>query len=395
MDAARKLFQVPGQFAMSRGGSLEHPVIAYETWGRLNARRDNAILIFTGMSPSAHAASSPEDPSPGWWEPMVGPSRPIDTRRHFVICMNSLGSCFGSTGPASIDPRTGERYGLSFPELSLEDVAQAGRLLIDHLGIERLHTIIGPSMGGMTTLAFAIRYPEKVRNLVLLSTAGRALPAAIALRSLQREIIRSDPAWQDGNYTRNPVTGMRLARKLGMITYRSAREWEQRFGRERLAETPPFDEPATGDAFGPDFEIESYLENHANKFIGRFDANCYLYLSRASDLFDIAEHGAGQGASVAAALARVRAERVLVVGVATDTLFPIAQQRELAAGLAAGGGEVKFVELPSIQGHDSFLVDFDRFRPVVASFLEEPSADDRLDFPLGNARTDLVAGLYL
>lgn len=390
MDAARKLFQVPGQFAMSRGGSLEHPVIAYETWGRLNARRDNAILIFTGMSPSAHAASSPQDPSPGWWEPMVGPSRPIDTRRHFVICMNSLGSCFGSTGPASIDPRTGERYGLSFPELSLEDVAQAGRLLIDHLGIGRLHTIIGPSMGGMTTLGFAIRYPEKVRNLVLLSTAGRALPAAIALRSLQREIIRSDPAWHDGNYTSNPVTGMRLARKLGMITYRSAREWEQRFGRDRIAGARP-----GGNAVGPDFEVESYLESHANKFIDRFDANCYLYLSRASDLFDIAEHGAGQEASVAAALARVRAERVLVVGVATDTLFPIAQQRELAAGLAAGGSDVKLVELPSIQGHDSFLVDFDRFRPVVASFLAERSADHGLDFSLRDPCRDLVAGLYL
>ncbi len=183
---------------------------------------------------------------------------------------------------------------------------------------------------------------------------------------------------------------MRLARKLGMITYRSAREWEQRFGRERLAETPPFNEPATGDAFGPDFEIESYLENHANKFIGQFDANCYLYLSRASDLFDVADHGAVQGASVAAALARVRAERVLVVGVATDTLFPIAQQRELAAGLGASGADVELVELPSIQGHDSFLVDFERFRPVVASFLEEPSADRYLAFPGGNARRQAV-----
>ncbi|MCE7901381.1 MAG: homoserine O-acetyltransferase [Gammaproteobacteria bacterium PRO9] len=390
MDVARKLFQVPGQFAMYRGGSLERPVIAYETWGRLNARRDNAILIFTGMSPSAHAASSPEDPSPGWWEPMVGPSRPIDTRRHFVICMNSLGSCFGSTGPASIDQATGKPYGLSFPALSLEDVAEAGRLLVDHLGIGRLHALIGPSMGGMTALAFAIRNPGRARNLVLLSTAARALPSAIALRSLQREIIRSDPAWHDGNYTSNPVTGMRLARKLGMITYRSAREWEQRFGRDRTASARP-----GGDTFGPDFEVESYLENHANKFIDRFDANCYLYLSRASDLFDVAEHGAGQEASVAAALARVRVERVLVVGVASDTLFPIAQQRELAAGLAAGGSDVKLVELPSIQGHDSFLVDFDRFRPVVASFLAERSADHGLDFPLGNARTDLVAGLYL
>lgn len=380
---------------MYRGGSLDRPAIAYETWGALNAARDNAILIFTGMSPSAHATSSAEDPSSGWWEAMVGPSRPIDTQRFFVICINSLGSCFGSTGPASIDPATGRPYALSFPVLSLEDVAQAGRLLVEHLGIARLHTVVGPSMGGMTTLAFAIRYPDMARNLVLLSTAARALPFSIALRSLQREMIRRDPAWLDGNYQSNPLTGMRLARKLGMVTYRSAPEWEQRFGRERIAGEHLAGEYAAGDAFGPDFEVESYLENHANKFIGQFDANCYLYLSRASDLFDVAEHGG----SVAAGLARIRAERVLVVGVATDTLFPIAQQRELAAGLKtrdfAAGRKVELVELPSIQGHDSFLVDMDRFRPVVASFLRERSANNRLDFPMGDACTDLVAGLHL
>ncbi len=380
---------------MYRGGSLDRPVIAYETWGALNAARDNSILIFTGMSPSAHATSSAEDPSSGWWEAMVGPSRPIDTQRFFVICINSLGSCFGSTGPASIDPATGRPYALSFPVLSLEDVAQAGRLLVEHLGIARLHTVVGPSMGGMTTLAFAIRYPGMARNLVLLSTAARALPFSIALRSLQREMIRRDPAWLDGNYQSNPLTGMRLARKLGMVTYRSAPEWEQRFGRERIAGEHLAGEYAAGDAFGPDFEVESYLENHANKFIGQFDANCYLYLSRASDLFDVAEHGG----SVAAGLARIRAERVLVVGVATDTLFPIAQQRELAAGLKArdfaAGRKVELVELPSIQGHDSFLVDMDRFRPVVASFLRERSANNRLDFPMGDACTDLVAGLHL
>jgi len=361
MTAARKFSQFPGRFEMRRGGYLDRPVIAYETWGELNEARDNAILIFTGMSPSAHATSSPVDPSSGWWEEMVGPSRPINTRRYFVICINSLGSCFGSTGPSSIDPATGKRYGLSFPVLSLEDVASAGKFVVDEFGIKRLHTVVGPSMGGMTTLAFAVQYPLMTHNLALLSTAARALPYSIAMRSLQRELIRRDPDWEGGNYAAGagPVNGMRLARKLGLVTYRSAREWEQRFGRERVDE-----ERQTGNAFALDFEIEAYLEAHAEKFIGQFDANSYLYLSRASDLFDVAEHGG----SVAAGLSRVRAERVLVVGVETDTLFPIAQQRELASGLDARGRDVHLVELPSIQGHDSFLVDMDRFRPVIASF---------------------------
>jgi len=361
VTAARKFFQAEGVFDMRRGGTLTRPVIAYETWGQLNAARDNAVLIFTGMSPSAHASSSPEDPSPGWWEEIVGPSRPIDTRRFFVICINSLGSCFGSTGPASTDPRTGKHYRLTFPVLTLEDVANAGRLVVDALNITRLHAVVGPSMGGMTTLAFAIQHPGLARNLVLISTGARSLPFSIALRSLQREMIRRDPAWDAGNYAEGagPITGMRLARKLGMITYRSAREWEQRFGRERVAE-----ERQTGNAFALDFEVEAYLEAHAQKFTGQFDANCYLYLSRASDLFDVAEHGG----SVTAGLARVRVERALVVGVETDFLFPIAQQRELAKGLDARDRQVHLVELPSLQGHDSFLVDMDRFRPVLEAF---------------------------
>jgi homoserine O-acetyltransferase len=358
---ARQFFQYPGAFPMYRGGTLESPVFAYETWGKPNAARDNAVLVFTGMSPSAHAASSPADPSPGWWEEVIGPGRPIDTRRYYVVCINSLGSCFGSTGPASIDPRTGRPYRLTFPVLTLEDVASAGRALVDHLGLRSLHALVGPSMGGMTSLAFAIQYPGVARNLLLLSTAARSLPFAIALRSLQREMIRRDPDWLHGDYPpgAGPITGMRLARKLGMLTYRSAREWEQRFGRERVD-----GERQAGDAFAVDFEVESYLEAHAQKFTGQFDANCYLYLSRASDLFDVADHGG----SVEAGLARIEAERVGIIGVDTDFLFPLHQQQELARLLAAGGRDVQLTELSSLQGHDAFLVDMDRFRPPIAAF---------------------------
>jgi homoserine O-acetyltransferase len=359
--SARKYVTVEGEFPMQRGGTLLTPTIAYETWGKLNNDRTNAVLIFTGLSPSAHAASSPEDPAPGWWEDMIGPGKPIDTRRYFVICVNSLGSCFGSTGPASVDPRTGDIYRLTFPVLSLEDVARGGYEVIRHLGVERLRATVGPSMGGMTALGFEILFPGLSDGLISMSSGSRSLPFSIALRSLQREIIRRDPAWAGGKYPRDsvPLTGMRLARKLGMITYRSAEEWRLRFGRERAAHTD-----TSGDPFGIVFEVEAYLEHHANKFTGQFDPNCYLYLSRASDLFDVSEHGA----SVAAGLSKIQVKRALIIGVTTDFLFPIHQQRELAEGLASPEREVEFVALNSLQGHDSFLVDMDSYRPLIAKF---------------------------
>ena len=348
---------------MHRGGRLVRPTIAYETWGDLNDRRDNAVLIFTGLSPSAHATSSPVDPSPGWWEEIIGPGRSIDTRRYFVICVNSLGSCFGSTGAASVNPETGQPYRLTFPVLSLEDVARGGWEVLQHLGIERLHSVLGPSMGGMSALAFEILFPGSSDGLVVISSGARSLAFATALRSLQREMIRRDPNWQDGSYDADtmPLVGMRLARKLGMITYRSGEEWRTRFGRERASEECEPDDP-----FCVDFEIEAYLEHHANKFTGQFDPNCYLYLSRASDLFDVADHGA----SVAAGLAQIEAKRVMIIGVQTDFLFPPHQQQELAERLTAPGRDLEYVELESIQGHDSFLVDMDRFRPTIARFYQ-------------------------
>jgi homoserine O-acetyltransferase/O-succinyltransferase len=357
---ARRLLHLPGHFAMKRG-RLKSAVVAYETWGNQNRDRDNTVLIFTGLSPSAHVASSPEDPSAGWWEDMVGPDKPIDTNRYFVVCVNSLGSCFGSTGPASVNPDTGERYRLSFPVLCVEDIARGGMEVVRSLGIASLFATVGASMGGMTALAFCLLYPGLSRALVSISSAARSLPFAIALRSLQREMIRRDAAWLQGNYApeAGPITGMRLARKLGMISYRSAKEWEHRFGRERAT-----DEGYDDDPFRIDFEVEAYLEAHANKFIGAFDANCYLYLSRAMDLFDAADHGG----TVTKALQRVELDRALVIGVETDFLFPLHQQLELSEGLRQVVADVEFTSLPSIQGHDSFLVDMDRFRPAVGSF---------------------------
>ena len=360
MTDARRYLELDGPFHMMHG-SLPAVTLAYETWGELSAARDNAVLLFTGLSPSAHAASSPRDPSTGWWEDMVGPDKPIDTDRFFVVCVNSLGSCFGSTGPASVNPETGEPYRLDFPVLCLEDIAHAGQAVLEAIGIDRLHAVVGASMGGMTALAFAMLHPSAATGLLSISSACRSLPFSIAIRSLQREMIRSDPAWLRGRYAPDapPAQGMRLARKLGMISYRSAVEWAARFGRERATDDLGDHEP-----FGIDFEVESYLAAHAAKFVGSFDANCYLYLSRAMDLFDACDHGG----SLEAGLGRVRAERALVIGVETDFLFPLHQQEELAEGLRASVGEVDFKALASVQGHDSFLVDMDRFRPAVARF---------------------------
>lgn len=360
MTSARKFHEVDGVFKM-RNGHLLNPTIAYETWGELNFQKDNGILIFTGLSPSAHAASSEDDPSTGWWEQMIGDSKPIDTTKYFVICVNSLGSCFGSTGATSINPETGKRYGLHFPVLTIDDIAHAGHEVVKSLGLDRLHAVVGASMGGMTSLAYTVLYPDVAEGLVSISGSPRASAFAIALRSLQREIICSDPIWNNGNYdpADEPVLGMRLARKLGMLTYRSATELELRFGRELIPE-----ERQTGTSFGLDFEVESYLEAHANKFIGTFDANCYLYLSRAMDLFDIADHGG----SVEHGLKQSGAKRAQIIGVNTDLLFPIDHQQRIADGLNDGSRSVEFHALDSIQGHDAFLVDMDRFRPILCDF---------------------------
>lgn len=363
MDPQSKIVEVKGRFQMHRGGYLESPRIAYETWGELEGKGDNAILLFTGLSPSAHAASSPENPAAGWWEDMVGPGLPLDTNRYFVICVNSLGSCFGSTGPASIDPPTGKRYRLHFPVLTLEDVADGGYEVLKHLGIEKLHATIGCSMGGLSALGFCVRHPDISESLVSISAATRALPFAIAVRSLQREIIIRDPKWKSGEYDTEdpPIIGQRLARKLGMMTYRSPEEWEHRFGRERVAA-----EDHAGKAFYIDFEVESYLQSRAERFAGNFDPNCYLYLSRASDLFDLAEHGG----SLESGFKHLNLERALVIGVRTDILFPPHQQQQLADGLSEVVDDVRYVPLDCIKGHDSFLVDMDAFRPVMCSFFD-------------------------
>jgi homoserine O-acetyltransferase len=363
---------LPDPFRMTRGGELRHAQVAYECWGRLNKDRSNAILLFTGLSPSAHAASSPENTDDGWWEKMIGPGRAIDTDQYFVMCVNSLGSCFGSTGPASTNPATGKPYRLDFPELAIEDIARAGFEAARSLGIERLDTVMGCSLGGMVVVAFAAVIPNGARRLISISGSAASSPFAIALRSVQREAVMSDAAWSRGNYPdteRGPQAGMRIARKLGTITYRSADEWRGRFARSGIS---PVGKQAVSRAlqrvpegFGPRFAVETYLESQAEKFVRVFDPNCYLYLSRAMDCFDIADHGDPAGA-----MARAGLSSALVIGVESDFLFSIEEQAGIAAHLSAAGIATTFARLPSIEGHDAFLVDLPRFDAAIRGFLE-------------------------
>ena len=363
---ATKFVESDGPFKFHFGGELPSVRVAYETWGELSPARDNAVMILTGLSPNAHAASNAEDPSDGWWEPMIGPGKAIDTDRYFLICINSLGSCKGSTGPASLNPDTGKPWRLDFPKLAIQDIAAGAQMVLDHFGIERLHMLVGPSLGGMTGIAWLQQNPKGAKHFLSISGAPMAEPFATAIRSLQRECIVNDPAWQDGQYSDEhwPELGMRQARKLGMISYRSAEEWLIRFGRNRQKRYPTR-------RFGMDFDVESYLENVAIKFIGGFDPCCYLYLSHSMELYDASDGHP----DLASALAPFELESVLVIGVPTDILWPLRQQKLTVDAFRAAGINCQLQVLDSIQGHDSFLVDYDRFSPAVEAYFKSTGND--------------------
>ena len=362
MPSATRFFKIDEPFSFKKGGSLPSIILAYETWGELNEDASNAVLILTGLSPSAHAASSPQDPSPGWWEPMVGPGKPIDTKRFFVIGLNSLGSCMGSSGPASKNPATGRPYRLDFPELCVEDIAASAHQLVRHLGIERLCTMVGPSMGGMSALSYLQQSPDGAQHFLTISSSPNSAPFSIAIRSLQRELIVSDLAWNDGNYDNDnwPETGMRMARKLGMLSYRSGEEWRERFGR-RLQDYFPTE------LFGMNYEVESYLEAAARRFIHSFDPCSYLYLSRSMDWFNVAD----DYPDLATALAAIQLRSACVIGVQTDILFPVYQQKEIADALSVNNIETSFTNLDSLMGHDAFLVDYSHFTPLVTDYFND------------------------
>lgn len=420
-----ELYRSHEPFLLDWGGVLPEFEVAYETWGRLNADRTNVVLLHTGLSASSHAHSTKANPKPGWWERFIGPGAPLDTDKHFVICTNVVGGCYGSTGPSSLDPSDGQRYATRFPILTMEDMVRAQFRLLDGLGIRKLYASVGASMGGMQSLAATVLFPERVGKVVTISGCARSHPYSIAMRHTQRQVLMMDPKWNRGFYYNGipPHSGMKLAREIATVTYRSGPEWEKRFGRTRA-------DPSKPPALCPDFLIETYLDHAGEKFSLEYDPNSLLYVSKAMDLFDLGhEHqrqmdeqrrgsatrlraggrqlqpdrscsltlpsqpyeeqpstalstpldqavetlSSGPPADLVKGLAQLQRHPVLVMGVASDILFPAWQQKEIADTLrAAGNRQVTHVELGedlSLFGHDTFLLDLEHIGGNVRKFL--------------------------
>lgn len=412
------------------GGVLPQYTVAYETWGNLNVDKTNAILLYTGLSASSHAHSTAENDKPGWWEKFIGPGSPLDTDKYFVICTNVLGGCYGSTGPSSIDPATNSRYGTRFPILTMQDMVRAQFSLLDDLGIQKLYASVGSSMGGMQSLAAGVLFPERVGRIASISGCARSHPYSIAMRHTQRQVLMVDPNWKRGFYYDSvpPHAGMKLAREIATVTYRSGPEWEQRFGRRRA-------DPSKVPALCPDFLIETYLDHAGEKWCLEYDPNSLLYISKAMDMFDLGKSyqemitsrrvqsakamkdhadnptGTNQAnressctlalpdtpyeeqpsseepesarpqdaaakeppADLVAGLSGITHIPSLIMGVASDGLFPAWQQREIAQSLTlAGNKDVKHVELgedKSLFGHDTFLLDLENVGGNLKEFL--------------------------
>ncbi|KAF9892573.1 hypothetical protein FE257_000975 [Aspergillus nanangensis] len=410
------------------GGVLPEFDIAYETWGQLNADKSNAILLHTGLSASSHAHSTAANPKPGWWEKFIGPGKPLNTDKYFVICTNVIGGCYGSTGPSTIDPSDGKRYATRFPILTMDDMVRAQFRLLDSIGIQKLYASVGSSMGGMQSLAAGVMFPERVGKIVSISGCARSHPYSIAMRHTQRQVLMMDPKWARGFYYDSipPHSGMKLAREIATVTYRSGPEWEMRFGRKRA-------DPSKQPALCADFLIETYLDHAGEKFCLEYDPNSLLYVSKAMDLFDLGKSqqvatkqrrteyetklaqggktvpqqdlscsltlpdkpyeeqpavtastpsmdqsvgdfgSSGPPQDLVAGLAPLKNHPVLVMGVASDILFPAWQQREIAETLRAGGNKsVDHIELGedvSMFGHDTFLLDLKNIGGAVGKFL--------------------------
>ena len=349
-----------GPLTLASGQRLSQVEVAYETYGTLNADASNAVLVCHALTGDQHVASvHPRTGKTGWWSRMVGVGKPVDPARHFIICANVLGGCSGSTGPGSIDPATGAPYAMCFPVITIADMVAAQVGLLDFLGVQQLAAAVGGSMGGMQVLEFAARYPERVRSAVVIASAARHSAQNIAFHEVGRQAIMADPEWRAGAYTTAPAAGLAVARMAAHITYLSEAGLTEKFGR-RLQ-----DREALGFGFDADFQVESYLRHQGLSFVERFDANSYLYITRAMDYFDLAASHDGR---LAEAFRGTRT-RFAVVSFTSDWLYPTVESRRIVSALNAAGAEVSFVELESPHGHDSFLVDAPELNRVVDGFL--------------------------
>ena len=361
--------RLPGPLRLD-GGALLSPVeIAYETYGTLNADRSNAVLICHALTGDQHVASPhPVTGKPGWWARMVGPGKPVDPARHFVICTNVIGSCMGSSGPATINPATGTHWGMAFPVITIRDMVRAQALLLDHLGIATLAAVIGGSMGGMQALSWAATFPERVRACVMVASTARHSAQNIAFHEVGRQAIMADPDWRGGAYADHgvrPEKGLAVARMAAHITYLSEPALQRKFGRELQRDGLSW-------GFDADFQVESYLRHQGASFVDRFDANSYLYITRAMDYFDIA---ASHGGVLASAFTRARHMRFCVLSFTSDWLYPTTENRHIVRALTAAGCRVAFVEIESDKGHDAFLLDEPVMDAALAGFLGSVERD--------------------
>jgi homoserine O-acetyltransferase len=379
--ARTQYLDLPRPLALDSGRSLAPVRIAYETYGTLAPARDNVVLVCHALSGDAHAAGWSDDPSApttvdgagagtrargglGWWDGMIGPGKAFDTDRYFVVCTNLVGSCRGSTGPGSIDPRTGKPYGATFPVVTVGDMVRAQAAFFDVLGIDHVFAASGGSLGGMQALEWAVQFPDRIRAIVPIAATAALGTQGVAWNAIARSAIMADPDWQGGAYEgtgRTPAAGIKVARMLGHMTYLSEQAVRERFGRRFQDGDAPAYELAK-----PDFQVESYLRHQSEGFAKRFDANAYLYISRALTYFDLARtYGAG---SLERALARVRAS-TLLLSFSSDWLYPPRDSEEIARALRAGGKDVRHIVIDADYGHDSFLLEEARMTADIAAFL--------------------------
>lgn len=360
-----KTFNIKETIHLESGKELKNVQVAYETYGELNEQKDNAILLLHALTGDAHAAFYHEgDDKPGWWDIMVGPGKAFDTDKHFVICSNILGGCKGTTGPSSLNPDTSKPYGLDFPVITIEDVVKVQKKLTDYLGVKKL-CVAGGSMGGMQAMEWAIQYPDMVTHCITIASTARLSAQGIAFNAVGRNAILSDPNWNNGNYyeAERPEKGLSIARMVGHITYLCEEAMHNKFGRRlQDKDVPDFH-------FDVDFQVESYLAYQGQSFVDRFDANSYLYITKAVDYFDIAQ----KYGSLEIAFAKTNA-KYLIVSFSSDWLFPTEQSKEITNALVKNGKDVSFCEIDSPCGHDAFLLEHETQSKIIKSFLE-PKAE--------------------
>jgi homoserine O-acetyltransferase len=375
-------------FRLESGETLQPVTLAYEIYGALNADRSNAIVICHALSGGAHAAGQLDgDPAKlGWWEETIGPGKAFDTDRFFVICSNVIGSCYGSTGPASIDPATGKPYGLNFPVVTVGDMVRAQVKLIDHLGIDKLLCVAGGSMGGMQVLEWAAHHPQRLHAAIPIATTAHHSPMLIAFSEVGRQAIYADPAWHHGAYydkAQKPDAGLAVARMVGHITYLSEESMHLKFGR-RLQGHEKY-----GYEFETEFEVESYLKYNGHKFTQRFDANSYLYVTKAMDYFDLTQ----PTGTLAATFADATHVKFLVISFTSDWLYPSYHSKQLVSALTAAGVDVTYLDVKSSWGHDAFLLEVETMTNLLGSFLDRLVREEHVAAPVGYAARSRPAPL--